>query len=92
MNKCLRVTLFLKSYSDDLVASIQKTAKKLKVEGTIQSIDKKTLKLIACGKSEAVDLFMDQIYKGHKNEIPLDVEVEPFLRDRDYRGVFRIIE
>lgn len=92
MNKCLSVTLTLKSYDDDLISFIQRSAKRLKVEGTLQAVDKKTLKLVACGKSEEVDKFMDSVYSGNKSTKPSAVEVEPFLRDKDYRGVFRVIE
>lgn len=91
MNKCLRVILSLKSYDEDLIPYIQKAAKKIKVEGTIQQQDKKTVKIIVCGDTEDVDAFMDVVYKG-KDEKPVSVDVEPFLKDRDYRGVFRIIE
>jgi len=92
MNKCLEVTLSLKSYSDDLISYIQRSAKKLRVEGTLQALDKKTVKIIACGQSEVVDKFMDAVYNGNKGLKPTAVEVEPFLKDKDYRGVFRLIE
>lgn len=92
MNKCLRVTLSLKSYDEDLISYIQRSAKKFKIEGTLQALDKKTVRIIACGKADDVDMFMDDVYKGHKTSVPASVEVEPFLKDRDHRGVFRIIE
>lgn len=91
MNKCLRISLQIK-VEEGLLDHMQKNAKKFKVEGTAQSVDKQTVKIIACGESENVDKFIDSLYAGYKELKPVVIEVEPFLKDKDYRGVFRLIE
>ena len=57
-----------------------------------QAIDAHTIKIIACGSNKDLEEFMDSLYIGYKNIKPSGMESEPFLRDKDYRGVFRIIE
>ena len=52
----------------------------------------KVLKIIAQGKSEQLDEFVDRIHAGYQEWLPSDIAEEPFLSNRDYRGIFRIIE
>ena len=92
MNKCLKIILKMEVKEGLLQDFIQKNAKKYNIEGTAQAIDKETIKIISCGLNENIDDFVDSLYKGYKNQTPTIVEVEPFLKDRDYRGVFRLIE
>jgi acylphosphatase len=92
MNKCLRITLQIKIEEGTLQNYIQKNAKKFNIEGIAQAVDKETIKIIACGESENIDKFVDSIYAGYKDAKPTIIEVEPFLKDKDYRGVFRLIE
>ena len=94
MNKCLRITLQGKFPEGFLRGFVQKHAKKLNLEGTAQRVngDGETARIIACGQKDAVDSFLDFLYKGLA-AIDLNViEVEPFLNEKDYRGVFRVIE
>ncbi len=94
MNKCLRILITAK-FSDDLLQSfIQKSAKNLDLEGTAQIVDskEKKVRISICGSAEALDQFIDMLHKGAKNFDLKDIEVEPFLKDKDYRSVFRIIE
>lgn len=99
MNKCLRIVITAK-FSDDLLRSfIHKSAKSLGLEGTAQIIDtqskdalvKKVL-ISVCGDTEILDEFIDTIHKGTKGFDLKNIEVEPFLKDKDYRSVFRVIE
>ena len=92
MNKCLRITLLIKMQDGILEDFIQKNAKKFSIEGTVQAVDKQTIKIVACGANDNIDKFVDAIYKGYKDEKPTVIEVEPFLKDKEYRGVFRLIE
>ncbi len=75
--------------SDDVIHT---NAHRLNIEGPAKLIDAETVRIIACGLNENIDDFVDSLYKGYKNAKPSIIEVEPFLRDRDYRGVFRLIE
>jgi acylphosphatase len=92
MNKCLKITLQIEVKDGMLQNFIQKNAKKYNIEGTVQAIDKHTVKIIICGSGEEMDEFVDSLYKGYKDIKPSVIEVEPFLKDKDYRGVFRLIE
>lgn len=92
MNKCLKITLILKSTEGILQNFVQKNAQKFNIEGTVQSADNETIKIIACSKVDNLDKFIDSLYQGYKNNVPQIIEIEPFLKDKDYRGVFRIIE
>lgn len=92
MNKCLKITFTADVSSDFLRSFVQKHARKKDIEGTAQMTDAKKVRIIACGTKDNVDAFLDIIHKGSTSFIPEDVEVEPFIKDKDYRGVFRVIE
>ena len=94
MNKCLRIT-FQGDFPEGFFRGfVQKYAKSLSLEGTFQRInnDGKTVRIIACGAKDAVDEFLDLIYKKTSSLSFDDIEIEPFFKEKDYRGVFRIIE
>jgi acylphosphatase len=93
MNKCLKITFVLDFPDGYLQSFIQKHAKKLGIEGIAQVVSPgKKIRIIACGTKDAVDQFLDILHKGSAQGVPSDMEVEPFLKDKDYRGVFRVIE
>ena len=73
---------------------VQKQAKKLGLEGTAQcdESDGKKIKIAICGDGEALDNFIDAMYAGAKGFELHELEVEPFLKDKDFRRVFRVIE
>lgn len=91
MNKCLRITFSAGFPEGFLQSFLLKHARILDLEGAAQVVDD-TVRVIACGTKEKVDEFLDMIYKGTTQYIPENIEVEAFLKDKDYRGVFRIIE
>ena len=92
MIKCLKITFSLVGDEITLHSFLQKYAKQFNIEGVVQRMPDKTMKLIACGEGEAVDEFVDFLHKGTTNVLLEDIELEPFLKDKDYRGVFRVIE
>lgn len=71
---------------------VQKHARKLDLEGMVQQVVKDLVKIIVCGKKEQVDSFVDLLHKEISDTKFHDIEIEPFLKDKDYRGVFRVIE
>jgi acylphosphatase len=94
MHKGLRVTLsisklpaqFLKKY-------IQRKALQLKLEGTAQVIKQTPIvRIMVYGLKEDVDSFIDFLHKNPGNIKPDSIDVEPCMKERDYRGIFRIIE
>ncbi len=92
MNKCLRITFTADVSSDFLRSFVQKHARKIHIEGTAQLVGLQKIRIIACGTKDNVDAFLDVIHKGSAACIPEDIEVESFIKDKDYRGVFRVIE
>lgn len=91
MIKSVRVYINADFDAAQLQSSIQKHARDLSVEGSVQYHDGK-IKITASGKKDNIDKFIDLIHKETAIYTDDIIEVEPFLKDRDYRGVFRIIE
>jgi len=93
MNQCLRITFEVPSEKRQRIRSlIQKEAKKLILEGTVRIMSGSNLKVVACGNKNKMDIFLDIVLKEIQNLRCDGLEIEPFLKDRDYRGVFRVIE
>jgi acylphosphatase len=92
MKKCLKIA-FGHTGSDTLIRDIQKKGSKLGVEGTIQIVTgEKELRIVVCGLKEQVDKFVDELHKEAAHAGVADISIEPFVRIKDYRGAFRIIE
>ena len=93
MNKCLKITFSASMPEGFLHDFIQKHAKKLNLEGVVQLIiAEKKVRVIVCGDKDVVDKFVDLLHKGIGKTLLDPIEIEPFLKDKDYRGVFRVIE
>jgi len=92
MKKCLRLLITAKFSKDVLENFIQKNAKKLNLEGTAQKVGDTQVLISICGLGPDLDQFMDVLHKGSATFAMDDLQVEPFLREKDYRDVFRIIE
>lgn len=93
MNRCLRIIIVAQLPEDFLHSFIQKNAKKLGLEGQAQWVDsEKHIRIIVCGEGEALDTFVDALHEGIARLMVENVEIEPFLKDKDYRAVFRVIE
>ncbi len=88
MNKCLKIMISGDIPKHFLRDVLQKNAKKLNLEGIVQAAQEGMFRIIVCGDKDAVDSFLDLLHKAGI----VDLEIEPFLKDKDYRGVFRIIE
>lgn len=92
MYKCLKITLAGNFPEGILHSYVQKEARNLKIEGSAQVISSREVIIIACGEIEKVELFLDVLHKESKKWSPENILVEPFLKQKDYRGVFRVIE
>lgn len=93
MKKCLKITLVSAMLGGALRDSIQGVARKLGIEGTVQVIMPNEMIIIACGEKENIDNFLDAIHEGFGGSYaPEEVLVEPFLKEKDYRGIFRVLE
>ena len=91
MKQCLKITFSLDSKSNFLQDVVRKIAFKLQIEGTAHVLTDH-IKIIACGSKENMDQFIDILHKGSHKIRPEDVEIEPFFKEKEYRGVFRVIE
>ncbi len=93
MYKCLKISFSASNNHDNpLLATIQKKAQQLELEGTAQVVKaEKSIRIVVSGAKEAVDNFVEFLYKGPNGTQLDNLEVEPFIKDRDYRGAFRII-
>lgn len=92
MNKCLKITLTLDPKEGFMQNVIQQNARKFELEGIVQALSSDKVKIIVCGEKEQVDFFVDSIHKESVQTTIKDIEIEPYIKDRDYRGVFRVIE
>ncbi len=92
MNKCLKITLTVEIKEGFLQNTIQKNARTYELEGMVQPIADDKVKIIVCGEKEQVDHFVDAIHKESTAARIKDIEIEPYVKDKDYRGVFRVIE
>lgn len=92
VKKCLKISMPL-SPGDPLIQQIQKHGIKMGVEGTLsQSPHDKDVKIVVCGLKDQVDKFVDLLHKEALQRGITDINIEPFVRIKDYRGAFRIIE
>lgn len=92
MYKCLKILIEGQIASDFLRTFIQKQAKKFELEGTAQLMSHGNVCVIVCGQKENVDQFIDIVHLKAPTCGIEHVEIEPFVKGKDYRGVFRVIE
>lgn len=78
--------------SDGFVHEIHKNGAKLGVEGTIQVVPDHEMSIVVCGLKDQVDEFVDELHKHAAKEGIIDISIEPYVKAKDYRGAFRIIE
>lgn len=89
--KCLRIIIAAQVPTEFLQSVVYKNAKKLGLEGTAQLVvgAKNHVRINVCGLPDQLDEFIDLFHSQLDYE---DIEIEPFLKDKDFRNVFRIIE
>lgn len=92
MKQCLKITFSIPIEDGFLHAVIQNCAREHSLEGTVQAYGDSQIKIVVCGNKERIDDFLDAIHNYTADKEADNVEVEPFLKERDYRGVFRVIE
>ncbi len=91
MNQCVKISLsigLMKGFLDNIVL---KNARKLDLEGVAQFVSDDHVRIIVCGLKDNIENFVDVLYKG-SDEYKIDnIQLESFIRARDYRGIFRVI-
>lgn len=94
MSQCLFITFSLVSSKDFLHDVIQKKARSLGIEGTvrIENDNGKFIKILACGSRDAMQELIDELHAQAAKDAITNIEIEPFIKEKDFRGVFRVIE
>jgi acylphosphatase len=91
MRKCVKVTVKGTVHGVGYRHFIQKKAKKLELEGSIQNREDGSVLAFICGPLDKIDDLIDFIYEGSPKAKVEDVVVEPLSPDKDFRGIFRVI-
>ncbi len=91
MSQCLRIVIVIEGKKEAVDRFIQKQASVLKIEGIMQPLSETTFRIVICGVKEAIESFLDVLHNDCCGQPIKHIECEPFLKDRDYRGVFRVI-
>lgn len=91
MKRWVKITVFGVVQGVGYCEHAKKYAEQFKVEGTIQTEDRGSVLVYAVGNSDALDNFLDYLYKGSEKSVVDEIAIEIAAPGRDYRGVFRII-
>ncbi len=91
MKKCLKIHVNGKVTTVGYRVYTQKHATSLNIQGTVQNADDGSVLIYACGDSISLEKFIDYLYKGSPDSKVEDLLAEPFMNEKDFRGVFRII-
>jgi len=92
MKRCLKITITGSFYETIAEDFIKKNAQKIGLEGTVSIQMPSSITIMACGEQDLLEDFLDLLHKGTTKATFESIDIAPFLKERDYRGVFRIIE
>jgi acylphosphatase len=91
MKKCLKIHVSGNVHGVGYRAYTQKQASSLNIQGSVQNSEDGSVLIYACGDSMDLEKFIDYLYKGTAASLVEDLIAEPFINEKDFRGVFRII-
>jgi hypothetical protein len=92
MKKCLKIVLSGSFSHDFLRETLVLFVRKFDVEGSAKMTDPHQIVVLVCGNKDIIDQFLDKLHLAHHTWNLDSIVIEPFLKDKDYRGIFRIIE
>lgn len=92
MNKCIRFVIEGALPKDFLASHVLKQARHHHLEGIAQQLSENSVRILACGNADDLDNFLDELHRELHDLSVAPFDIIPFLKDRDFRGVFRIIE
>lgn len=94
MYKGLRITFSASHVPKQFLRSfVQSKAQQLELEGMAQLVKtEEVIRIFVFGVKEKVDAFVDCLHKDSEKFSLDSLEVEPSIKNKDYRGVFRIVE
>lgn len=88
MKQCMCVRVYKANSKEFLEEYVMTQAKKNQIEGIGQFIDPDQVQIFVCAKQAGIEKFLDALYEAGNEKI----EIEPCSLERDFRGVFRIVE
>jgi acylphosphatase len=91
MDQNLLITLTVGLARKFLDEFVKKYANSFGLEGSARLAFGNKVKIIVCGDSEKVDDFIGLLYQNFEKYKIEDISVESYFRERDYRGIFRVI-
>lgn len=94
MNKCIKIMWHMPSEPVEsvLLSAIQQSADNLSVEGILRIKTPQLCEIMAAGEKQAVDKFLDEVYRIVEAPQNLgELEIIAAAKERDYRGIFRIM-
>ena len=91
MSRCIKMAFALDKPSEKFLQAIQKHARTFQIEGLLMAHPGEGLKVIACGEGESIDAFLDALDEVVVKYGGQHISSDSFLKDKDYRGVFRIM-
>ncbi len=92
MRQCIKIKVVGNVQMASYREYVRKNAQRYDIEGTVQNAeDKQSVIILASGVAEKLDEFIDALYKGTSESKVDEVQVEPMIKEKDFRSVFRII-
>lgn len=91
MNQCLHIT-FLSKSTKKLLSDLQQKAREVSLEGSARIEGEHNAIIVVCGPKEKINDFVDFLYQEVAKKTIENLMIEPMLRGKDYRGIFRVIE
>ena len=92
MKRCLKMLINSNNWQTLWSDQIQLKAKELEIEGLMQATSDSQLRIMVCGQDAKLDDFMDYLYDFLPTINASLNDLEPFIKDREFRGIFRVIE
>ncbi len=77
---------------DRWTEQIRKLAIQYHLEGTLFVHTTGEIEITIFGRKELIDTFIDELHQCSGSDTALQVAIEPAKKDKDYRGVFRVIQ
>lgn len=92
MAKCLEISISFQGNRIPFQEKIAKKAKECQLEGILEIKSDSQLLVSVCGTVNEIDKFIDFLYEEQQDLSAVIIDIEPFIKEKDYRNVFRIIE
>jgi len=92
VKKYIKVTVYGAFEGKAFLSFIQAAAASNKIEGSVQQQSDGSIVMHARGTADALDILMDEVYAGPEGACVEEVGIQLSSTQRDFRGVFRVIQ